>query len=114
MSETEVIAGIKKVLGKLSEEKNKKRFHNWNKSIGFTFKDLGKTWTTTLNSGVPSDIIEKKFDKSAEFDIHLITTPKIWLGILNKEIDAIKAFTSGELKIKAKTTDLLKLRKVLA
>lgn len=113
MSETEVIAGINKVLSKLSEEKNKKRFKRWNKLIGFTFKDFGKTWVTTLSAGVPSELEEREIDKSVKYDIHVSTTPATWLGILNKKIDAMKAFTSGDLRIKGSMTDLLKLRKVL-
>ncbi|MFX0050789.1 MAG: SCP2 sterol-binding domain-containing protein [Candidatus Hodarchaeota archaeon] len=113
MSETEVIAGINKVLGKLSEEKHKKRFGKWNKLIGFTFKDFGKTWVTTLTAGVPSELEEREIDKSVKYDILVSTTPATWLGVLNKEIDAMKAFTSGDLKIKGSLSDLLKLRKVL-
>jgi putative sterol carrier protein len=113
MSEREVINGIQKVLGKLSEEKNQKRFKKWNKSIGFSFEDLCKTWVTELTAGVPSELEEHEIDKTKKFDILVKTNPATWLGILNKEIDAMKAYTSGDLKIKATMTDLLKLRKVL-
>ena len=113
MSEAEVLTGITKVLGKLSQEKHKKRFSKWNRSIGFTFKELGKTWSTMLKAGVPSDVTEREINKADKFDIHVITSPAIWLGILNKEVDAMKAFSSGDLKIKGKMTDLLKLKKVL-
>jgi hypothetical protein len=75
MSEAEVIAGINKVLSKLSKEKNKKRFKKWNKLIGFTFKDFGETWVTTLIAGVPSELEEREIDKSVKYDIHVSTTP---------------------------------------
>jgi putative sterol carrier protein len=113
MSEIEVVAGINKVLEKLLEEENQKRFKKWNKSIAFTFKDLGKTWTTTLTAGVPTDLEEKKIDKSIKYDIHVITDPETWIGIIQKEIKALSAVTSGKLKIKGKMTDLLKLKRVM-
>jgi len=113
LSEAEVIDGIEKVLGKLPEEKHKKRFGKWNRTIGFTFKDLQKTWTTTLSAGVPSELKEHPIDETQKFDIHVLTTPAIWLSILNKDIDALKALTTGKLTIKGSVTDLLKLRKVL-
>jgi hypothetical protein len=113
MSETEVINGIEKVLGKLSEEKHKRRFGRWNRTIGFTFKDFGKTWTTTISAGVPSELEEQPIDEIQKFDIHVLTTPAVWLGILNKDVDALKAIATGKLTIKGSVTDLLKLRKVL-
>ncbi len=113
MSEAEVISGIEKVLGKLSEEKHKKRFGKWNRTVGFTFKNFGKTWTTKLSAGVPSELEEQPIDENQKFDIHVLTTPAIWLGILKKDIDALKALASGKLTIKGSVTDLLKLRKVL-
>ncbi|MFW9777715.1 MAG: SCP2 sterol-binding domain-containing protein [Candidatus Heimdallarchaeota archaeon] len=113
MSEADVINGIHKVLGKLGEEKNKKRFKKWNRKIGFTFEEFGKTWTTTLTAGVPDDLVEGPIDKSIKYDILVKTNSVTWLGVLNKEIDPIKAYSKGELKIKGSVTDLLKLRRVL-
>ncbi len=115
MSETEaqVVNGINKVLGKLSEEENRKRFKKWNKTVAFSFKEYDKTWTTTLTAGVPGDLVEGPIDKSKKYDILLITNSTTWLGVLNKEIKAMNAFTAGDLKIKGKMVDLLKLKKVL-
>ena len=115
MSETEdqVVQGIQKVLGKLSEEENRKRFKKWNKTVAFSFKEFDKTWTTTLTNGLPGDLEVGPIDKTKKYDILLITNSKTWLGILNKEVKAMSAFSSGELKIKGKMVDLLKLKKVL-
>ncbi|MHA1993905.1 MAG: SCP2 sterol-binding domain-containing protein [Candidatus Hodarchaeales archaeon] len=112
-TEDQVIEGIKKVLGKLSEEDNRKRFKKWNKTVAFSFKEFNKTWTTTLTGGLPGDLEEGEIDKSKKYDILLITDSKTWLGILNKEVKAMSAFSSGDLKIKGKMVDLLKLKKVL-
>ena len=111
--EEQVVQGIKKVLGKLSEEENRKRFKKWNKTIAFSFKEFDKTWTTTLTNGLPGDIEEGGIDKSKKYDILLITNSETWLGILNKEIKVMSAYSSGNLKIKGKMVDLLKLKKVL-
>ena len=87
MAEVEVLAGINKVLSKLMQEENQRRFRKWNKSIAFTFKELGKTWTTTLVAGVPGDVEELGIDKSTKYDIQVLTDAETWLGILNKEIN---------------------------
>ncbi|MHA2306175.1 MAG: SCP2 sterol-binding domain-containing protein [Candidatus Hodarchaeales archaeon] len=112
MAETEVVDGIQKVLGKLMEEENQKRFKKWNKLIAFTFKELGKTWTTTLIAGVPGDLEENMINNSAKYDIQVRTDSKTWLGIINKEIKPMSAITSGDLKIQGKVIDLIKLKRV--
>ena len=113
ITEEEVVAGIQKVLGKLSEEDNQKRFKKWNKTVAFSFKEYNKTWTTTLSAGLPGELVEEPLDKTKKYDILLMTDPETWIGILNKEVKAMSALQSGNLKIKGKMTDLLKLKKVL-
>ena len=115
MTETEehVVAGIKKVLGKLSEEENRRRFKKWNKTVAFSFKEFNKTWTTTLTNGVPGKLEIRKIDKTQKYDILMTTDSATWLGILNKEIRAMSALNKGTLKVKGKMVDLLKLKKVL-
>ncbi|NHJ01523.1 MAG: hypothetical protein EAX86_05240 [Candidatus Heimdallarchaeota archaeon] len=113
MSESEVIEGINKILSKLSKEDNQKRFKNWDKKVGFSFADFNKTWTTQLSKGKAGELQEGPIDKSANYDILIITDPETWLGVVNKEIKAMEAFTSGKLKIKGSVTDLLKLKRVM-
>jgi len=111
--EEQVVTGIHKVLSKLSEEDNQKRFKKWNKTVGFSFKEFNKTWSTTLTSGLPGELLEGEIDKSKKYDILLITNSETWLGIISKEVKAMAAFQSGKLKLKGKMMDLLKLKKVL-
>jgi putative sterol carrier protein len=112
-TEKQVVAGIKKVLNKLSEEDNRKRFKKWNKTVAFSFKEFNKTWTTTLTNGLPGDLEVGEIDKSQKYDILMVTNSTTWIGILNKEISAMNALNKGDLKVKGKMVDLLKLRKVL-
>ncbi|MHA2054145.1 MAG: SCP2 sterol-binding domain-containing protein [Candidatus Hodarchaeales archaeon] len=112
--EEEVVAGIEKMVGKLFEERYNKHFKKWNKTMAFSFKEFNKTWFTNLTAGIPDvQLSETEIDKSKDYDIHFITDSKTWLGIVNKEIKAMAAFQSRDLKIKGKMLDLLKLRKVL-
>jgi putative sterol carrier protein len=115
MEETEeqVVAGIKKVLGKLSEEKNRRRFKKWNKTVAFSFKEFNKTWTTTLTNGLPGELEVREIDKTLKYDILMVTDSATWLGILNKKIGAMSALNKGDLKVKGKMVDLLKLKKML-
>ena len=54
-----------------------------------------------------------EFDKTQKFDISMTTDSKTWLEVINKDVSALKVFQEGKLKIKGRTLDLLKLRKVL-
>ena len=113
MSESDVLAGINKVLAKFAEDENQKRFKKWNKKVGFTFREFGKTWTTQLSDGKASDLHEDPIDKTGKYDIQILTDSETWLGIVSKEIKAMDAITSGKLKIKGKVTDLIKLKRVM-
>ena len=112
-TEEQVVAGIKKVLGKLSEEENRRRFKKWNKTVAFSFKEFNKTWTTTLANGIPGDLEVEEIDKNKKYDILMVTNSATWIGILNKEIGTMSALNKGDLKVKGKMVDLLKLKKVL-
>ena len=90
-----------------------RRFKKWNKSIAFTFKEFGKSWIATLTAGVPDDLKEIGINKKAKYDIQVKTDAKTWIDIINKNIKAMNALTSGNLKIEGKVTDLIKLKRIM-
>jgi putative sterol carrier protein len=111
MSETEAVDAFKKMLSNFQkDEKNKKRFAKWNKSMAVTFNDIEKTYVSDITAGVPNDPEAKDIDKS---DIWIKVDSGTWIGIMTGEISGMKAYTSGKLKIKGKMTDLLKLQKLM-
>lgn len=111
MTEEAVTEAMNKVLSKLHDEKNRKRFRRWNKTISFTFTDLDKSWHTILTEGVPSDLIEGLPEEKS--DIFIKTDSETWVKIRNKEIKALKAYNDKLIKIKGSTIDLIKLQRAL-
>ena len=111
MSEEEAVNAFKKLLANFqATEKNQKRFAKWNKTLAVTFNDLDKTYLSTITAGVPNDP-ELVTIESA--DIWIRIDSSTWIGIMDDKISGMKAYTSGDLKIKGKMTDLLKLQKIM-
>ncbi|MEW5759185.1 MAG: SCP2 sterol-binding domain-containing protein [Candidatus Thermoplasmatota archaeon] len=52
----------------------------------------------------------EKFEKC---DIKVITDEETFLGIMRKEINPLKAYIEGKLKVRASLTDLVLMRKLL-
>ncbi|MFX0092824.1 MAG: SCP2 sterol-binding domain-containing protein [Candidatus Hodarchaeota archaeon] len=110
MSEAEVLESLQKMSEKFKTEKNQKRFRKWNKTLAFSFTDLEKTYTITVNAGVPSEPEEMEPEKA---DIWVTIDSATWIGIMDGNISAMNAYTKGQIKIKGKMPDLLKMQKLM-
>jgi putative sterol carrier protein len=111
MSETEAVDAFKKMLSNFQkDEKSKKRFAKWNKSMAVTFNDIEKTYVSDITAGVPNDPEAKDIEKA---DVWIKVDSATWIGIMAGEISGMKAYTGGKLKVKGKMTDLLKLQKLM-
>jgi len=111
MSEAEALEAYKKMLSNFTkDDKNKKRFRKWNKSMAITFTDLEKTYVSAITEGVPGNPELKEIEKA---DIWIKVDSTTWIGIMADEISGMNAYTSGKLKIKGKMTDLLKMQKLM-
>ena len=110
MSEADVVESIKTMLERFKTEKNQKRFRKWNKTMAFTMSDLGKTWVTTIEAGVPGEL-EEKVPESVDIWITIDSTT--WNSIIDGTESAMNAYTKGKIKVKGKMTDLLKMQKLM-
>lgn len=111
MSETEAIESFNKLLAKFqATEKDQKRFAKWNKTLAITFTNLDKTYLSTITLGIPSAPELVTIEKA---DVWIKIDSTTFIGIMDGDISGVKAYTSGNLKIKGKMTDLLKLQKLM-
>lgn len=111
MSETEALESFKKLLAKFqATEKDQKRFAKWDKTLAITFTDFDKTYLTNITLGVPSEPELVSIEKA---DIWIRIDSTTFIGIMDGRISGVKAYTGGNLKIKGKMTDLLKLQKLM-
>ncbi len=91
-----------------SENKKKEKLKGIERKIAIVFEDDGR-YHTYLKDGVLSDIEEGDING----DITVITTTETFRKILNKEEDALTAYITKKIKIKAKLMDKLLLNEIL-
>lgn len=111
MSEQEAIDAMSKMMENFNTEKAKKTFRKWSKTMAFEFTDIGKTFYTNIEKGVPSDVVEG--EPEGKVHVRITTDSATWKGIMNGEIGGMKAYTSKKLKVKGSMPDLLKLQKLM-
>ncbi len=102
---------LQKLVDKFNKTENEKKekIKDLERSIAIVFEDDGK-YHTYLKNGELSDIEEGEINA----DITVITTTDTFLKILNKEEDALTAYITKKIKIKAKLMDKLLLNDILS
>jgi putative sterol carrier protein len=110
MSEDDAKNAINKMLENFNTEKAKKSFRKWTKTMAFVFTDLEKTYYTNIEQGTPGEVIEGEPEKA---HVKITTDSQTWNGIMNGDINAMKAYTAKKLKVKGSMPDLLKLQKIM-
>ncbi|HIH97588.1 MAG TPA: SCP2 sterol-binding domain-containing protein [Thermoplasmata archaeon] len=106
----EVIKALEEVKAKFEDPTLKKKFGTFTKNMQFTFSDLGTSFAFEIVNGEVKSMEEKEIEKP---DISATTDSETFLGIANKSISSMHAYTSGKIKVKGAMTDLLKLQKIL-
>ncbi len=91
-----------------SDSKKKEKIKNLERVILISFEDDGD-YHTTLKDGVLSDIEPG----TVKADITVSTTKELFMKILRKEEDALTAYFSKKIKIKAKLMDKVLIGEIL-
>jgi len=111
------MSNIKQVLEKKVSEFNTKvkdepKFSNViegkERSICICVSD-GDNYITNLKDMHLDDFIESK---DTNKDLVITASSEVLLALINKEMSPIKAYMTGELKVKASLTDMLLLKKL--
>jgi putative sterol carrier protein len=110
MSKEEHITAVEKLRDNFLNEKAKKTFRKWNKTMGVEFTDIDKIYYFNIEAGVPGDVTEGIPEK---INVKITTDTDTWVKIMNGELGGMKAYTSKKLKVKGSMPDLLKLQKLM-
>jgi len=111
------MSNIKQVLEKKVSEfntrvKDEPKFSNViegkERSICICVSD-GDNYITNLKDMHLDDFIESK---DTNKDLVITASSEVLLALINKEMSPIKAYMTGELKVKASLTDMLLLKKL--
>lgn len=102
--------GLQMIVDRYNDPKVSKSFSNWDNTLMMSFKDLNKSYLFKINSDQGIDLNEG-YDEEAAVQVNFDST--IFLKMMTKQINPIKAYSSGGLEVKGKMRNLLKLRKLM-
>lgn len=105
----EIIEAIQKMVIKIEEPKNQKRFQNFNKIMVMTFKDIDLDVILTFKDG-KATVSDGTHDSP---DMKIITDTTTILGILDGSQSAMRSFMGGKIKADGPARDLMKLQHLL-
>ena len=94
-------------------EKVRKKLANYNDPIQVTFLDTGRNILILVNGDQGLEVKDNTVDDSAPVKIEFVSE-QILMDLYNKEVGAVKAYSSGEIKIvEGKIRNLLKLKTLM-
>jgi putative sterol carrier protein len=94
-------------------EKVRRKLVNYNEPIQVTFLDSGYSFIILVNGDKGIEIEDNSGNENTPVKIEF-TTEKTLIDLFNKEIGAVKAYSSGQIKVvEGKIRNLLKLKSLL-
>lgn len=101
---------LQKIVDRYNDPKVSKAFSSWNETLMMTFPDKDKSYLYKINYDKGIDL-EEGYDEEAAVQVKL--SSEIFIKMMTKQINPIKAYSSGELEVSGKMRNLLKLRKLM-
>jgi putative sterol carrier protein len=106
----EVLEALEAARQKLLDEKAKKEFQGWTRTIQYHFSDSDEFWHFKVDDGIPGQLVNSEAeDAEVKFKMKEDTL----LGLIDGSINGMLAFTTGKVKVKAKMKDISKLQKLI-
>ena len=109
MEKGEILSELKNLGSKFEDPKIQRRFKEYNKTIQFSFPDIGAVFYMRIGDASLDEIGEGEVD--AELAVTMDST--MLKAILSREESPMAAYSAGKLKTKGEVPDLLKLQKLL-
>ncbi len=98
------------IVDRYNTEKVRKSFKNWNHTLMMSFPDLGKSYLYRI-SGIEGLEFSEGIDENAAVQVKMDSI--VYRKMMNKQINPIKAYSSGALEVKGEMKNMLKLRKLM-
>ncbi len=102
--------GLQSIVDRYNTEKVKKAFKGWENTLMMDFSDLGTAYLFTINGDQGIELAEGRDDEAA---VQVVIDSNIFLQMMTKQINPIKAYSSGKLEVQGQMKNLLKLRKLM-
>ena len=102
--------GLQAIVDRYNSEKVKKAFKNWYNTMMITFPDISKSYLFKIN-GDESLVLSEGVDNEAAVQVKMDST--MFVKMMTKQINPIKAYSSGNMEVKGEMKNMLKLRKLM-
>ncbi len=102
--------GLQNIVDRYNTEKVMKAFRNWYNTLMMTFPDISKSYLFKINGGEGIELLEG-VDEEAAVQVKMDST--VFVKMMTKQINPIKAYSSGNLEVKGEMKNMLKLRKLM-
>ena len=101
---------LQKIIDRYNDPKVSKMFNNWQNTLMMSFPNLKKNYLFRINNdqGIK---LEEGYEEGVAVQVSLDS--EIFIKMMTKQINPIKAYSSGELEVKGNMKNLLKLRKLM-
>ncbi len=101
---------LQNIVDRYNQEKVKSSFKGWENTLMMTFTDLGRSFLFVIN-GDQGITMSEGSDPNAAVQVSIDS--KTFIKMLTKQINPIKAYSSGGLEVKGEMKNMLKLRKLM-
>jgi putative sterol carrier protein len=101
---------LQNIVDRYNTEKVKKSFKGWVNSLNMTFPDLNRSVIYAVN-GDEGITMSDGIDEGAAVKVKLGSD--VFVKMLTKQINPIKAYSSGNLEVKGEMKNMLKLRQLM-
>ena len=101
---------LQKIIDRYNDPNVSKVFNNWQNTLMMSFPNLKKNYLFRINNDQGINL-EEGYEEDAAVQVTLDS--EIFIKMMTKQINPIKAYSSGELEVKGKMKNLLKLRKLM-
>ncbi|MBD3194253.1 MAG: hypothetical protein GF317_04305 [Candidatus Lokiarchaeota archaeon] len=101
---------LDKIVERYNDPKVSKSFSNWKNTLMMTFPDLEKSYLFRINED-QGITLEEGYEEDAEVQVKVDSD--VYIKMMTKQINPIKAYSSGKLEVAGKMRTLLKLRKLM-
>jgi len=106
----EVREGLQRVAAKLEDAELREYFTRFYKTVQFNYPDIDLSYIMEISGGRVNELKEGIVSRP---DIVVTLDSDTFLAILNRETNALDAYSAGKIKYKGAMTDLLKLQRLL-
>lgn len=102
--------GLQSIVDRYNTEKVRKAFKGWFNTLMMTFPDISKSFLFMISGNEGIDLSEG-VDEEAAVQVKMDST--VFVRMMTKQINPIKAYSSGNLEVKGEMKNMLKLRKLM-